>query len=59
MKNVTILLSLMSVALPVGAIICSLVFPELWKKRAYIAVVGVVLAANMAYYIARMATGAL
>lgn len=46
-------------ALPVGAIICSLIFPELWKKRAYIAVVGVVLAANMAYYIARMATGAL
>lgn len=44
-------------ALPVGALIFSLIFPELWKQKPFLCAATLILAGNLAYYIARMALG--
>lgn len=44
-------------ALPVGALIFSFIFPELWKQKPFLCAATLILAGNLAYYIARMALG--
>ena len=41
-------------ALPVGALLLSLLFPSLWKQKSFLIAVAVTLAANAAYYACRL-----